>query len=253
MPYTQHQVRYFAEQLLLQRPQQNNLMELYGLVSIIDEQVFGDPEVFREMYVNIGDVELRNRNLRIRLQNLCKRTLRRQVQEYVPYTNRIAILQYYTPSADEEKLYNSVSEYLQRPQLYAFAQGQRVLLTLVARKLLASSSMAIHGTLSTIIERLSLKLNDYKTQLTLGDLDDYDGIEELIDNEANGDGDGATEVLEADCKGIRNEIEELMCYAELAERIKTNTKGDNLLLALKKGFEKNEEIGGAKKAVIFGA
>ena len=237
--------------LLTATPLQNNLMELYGLVSIIDEQVFGDPDVFREMYVNITDVELRNRNLRVRLQNFCKRTLRRQVQEYVPYTNRTAILQDYSPSADEEELYNSVSEYLQRPQLYAFPQGQRQLLTLVARKLLASSSMAIHGTLSTIIERLNLKLNDYHTQLSLDDFDDYDGIEELIDNESNGDDNGATKVLEADYEGIRKEIEELMRYAELAGRIDTNAKGDNLLLALENGFQRNEEIGGARKAVIF--
>jgi len=237
--------------LLTATPLQNNLMELYGLVSLIDEQVFGDPEVFREMYVNVTDIDLRNRNLRIRLQNFCKRTLRRQVQEYVPYTNRIAILQNYTPSADEEALYNSVSDYLQRERLYAFPQGQRQLLMLVARKLLASSSMAIHGTLKTIIERLNIKLDDYKAQLNLSDFDDYDGIEELIDEESNGDYSAATEVLEADCEGIRKEIEELKQYAELAARITTNAKGDNLLLALEKGFVQNEKLGGARKAVIF--
>ncbi len=217
--------------LLTATPLQNNLMELYGLVSIIDEQVFGDPDIFREMYVNVSDNELRNRNLRMRLQNFCKRTLRRQVREYVPYTERIAIMQDYTPSAAEEELYNSVSEYLQRPRLYAFPQGQRQLLTLVARKLLASSSMAIHGTLSTVIERLQLKLDDYQTQLSLGDLDDYDGIDELIDEESNGADAGATETLEADREGIQKEIEELMRYAELAERIDTNAKGDNLIIA----------------------
>jgi SNF2 family DNA or RNA helicase len=236
--------------LLTATPLQSNLMELYGLVSIIDEQVFGDADVFREMYLNISDIEIRNRNLRIRLQNFCKRTLRRQVQEYVPYTNRTAILQDYSPNADEEELYNSVSEYLQRPNLYAFPQGQRQLLILVARKLLASSSKAIHGTLSTIIERLNRKLNDYYTQLRLDDFDDYDGIEELIDDEPHDD-DKATRIMEADCEGIRREIEELIRFAELAERIDTNAKGDNLLLALEKGFEKNEEIGGARKAVIF--
>ena len=237
--------------LLTATPLQNNLMELYGLVSIIDEQVFGDADVFREMYLNVNEVELRNRNLRMRLQNFCKRTLRRQVQEYVPYTNRIAILQEYTPSVDEETLYNNVSAYLQRDRLYAFPQGQRQLLMLVARKLLASSSMAIHGTLSTIVERLNLKLNDYKAQLSPGDFDDYDGIEELIDDEVNGDDNGVPGAVEADCEGIQKEIDELVRYTELAERIDTNAKGDNLLLALDKGFERNEEVGGARKAVIF--
>lgn len=237
--------------LLTATPLQNNLMELYGLVSIIDEQVFGDPEVFREVYINVTNLESRNRNLKVRLQNFCKRTLRRQVAEYVPYTNRTAILQDYTPSHDEEQLYIDVSNYLQRERLHAFPQGQRQLLMLVARKLLASSSMAIHGTLSTIIDRLNLKLNDYQEQLKLTDLDDYDGIEELIDEESNGDDNGATDEMAADYEGIKAEIEELKQYASLAERITTNAKGDNLLTALNRGFEMNERLGGAKKAVIF--
>lgn len=237
--------------LLTATPLQNNLMELYGLVSIIDEQVFGDPEVFREVYVNVTNIESRNRNLKSRLQNLCKRTLRRQVAEYVPYTNRTTITQEYTPNHDEEQLYLDVSNYLQRERLHAFPQGQRQLLMLVARKLLASSSMAIHGTLSTIIDRLNLKLSDYQTQLKLTDLDDYDGIEELIDEESNGDDDGAVNEMAADFEGIKAEIGELQQFAALAERITTNAKGDNLLTALNRGFEKNEQLGGARKVVIF--
>jgi superfamily II DNA or RNA helicase len=237
--------------LLTATPLQNNLMELYGLVSIIDEQVFGDPDVFREVYVNVSNIDNRNRNLKSRLQNFCKRTLRRQVSEYVPYTNRTAILQEYTPSPDEEQLYNDVSNYLQREHLYAFPQGQRQLLTLVARRLLASSSMAIHGTLSTIIERLNLKLNDYQVQLSASDFGDYDGIDELVDEDSTGDDNGAIEEIEADAEEIKKEIAELETYAALAAKIETNAKGDNLITALDKGFEKNEELGGARKAVIF--
>jgi ERCC4-related helicase len=237
--------------LLTATPLQNNLMELYGLVGIIDAHVFGDAATFRDMYVSVRHPATRNSSLRGRLQNICKRTLRRQVREYVPYTERQAITQPYTPSSDEETLYNEVSAYLQRTNLHAFAQGQRQLITLVARKLLASSSMAIHGTLSTIIDRLQLKLTDYQAQLSLSDFDDYDGIDELLDNESNGDDQIASDTLAADCEGIRKEIEELTRYAELAAQITTNAKGDNLLTALNLGFERNEEVGGARKAVIF--
>ncbi len=235
--------------LLTATPLQNNLMELYGLVSLIDEQVFGDPDIFREIYVNVTNTDTRNRNLKLRLQNLCKRTLRRQVTEYVPYTNRTAILQEYNPSPEEEQLYTDVSNYLQREHLHAFPEGQRQLLMLVARKLLASSSMAIHGTLSTIIARLNGKLSDYQVQLNLSDLDDYDGIEDLVDLETNGN--GLSDEATANFDGIKAEIEELSRYATIAERITTNAKGDNLLLALEEGFRRNEEIGGARKAVIF--
>jgi len=237
--------------LLTATPLQNNLMELYGLVSIIDEHVFGSADAFSEMYVRPQNTAIRNMNLRNRLQRICKRTLRSQVQEYVPYTNRFAILQNYTPSTDEETLYNQVSAYLQRDDLHAFPQGQRQLLVLVARKLLASSSKAIHGTLSTVIKRLEEKLTDYTRQLEPTDFDDYDGIEELIDADALSDEDIATETLMEDADGIRKEIEELKGYAQIAERITTNAKGENLLLALEQGFEKNKELGGARKAVIF--
>jgi len=240
--------------LLTATPLQNNLMELYGLVSLIDERVFGSVDVFREMYVNgIADIDLRNQQLKRRLHNFCKRTLREQVEGYVnpPFTSRRAILHEYTPSQAEEELYNNVSEYLQRDNLYGFPQRQRNLLMLVARKLLASSSMAIHGTLSTVIERLNLKLDDYNSLLEPGDFDDYDGVEELIDEESGDDNDGATEEIETDCEAIKKEIEELQRYADLAASITTNAKGDNLLLALEEGFKMNEKLGGKRKAVIF--
>jgi hypothetical protein len=98
MSYTPHQVRFFAEQLMLQRPQDS----IEGLASSMSG-------VKVDL---IADIDLRNQQLKHRLQNFCKRTLRHQVREYVPYTDRIAILQEYTPSQAEEELYNSVSEYL---------------------------------------------------------------------------------------------------------------------------------------------
>jgi len=126
--------------LLTATPLQNNLMELFGLVSIIDEHVFGDARTFRDMYVSVNNETVRNHLLKQRLNQFCKRTLRKQVTEYVRYTNRIAILQSYTPTTDEENLYNFVSEYLREEKLYALPQRQRTLITMVLRKLLASSS-----------------------------------------------------------------------------------------------------------------
>lgn len=117
-------------------------------------------KTFREMYVAVNNAEIRNCNLKKRLHSLCQRTLRSQVTEYVRYTNRILILQEYTPSADEEKLYNFISDYLQTDKLYALPEGQRTLITMVLRKLLASSSFAISGTLNSLIERLNNLLSD---------------------------------------------------------------------------------------------
>lgn len=234
--------------LLTATPLQNNLMELYGLTSIIDEHIFGDAKTFRDMYVSSTNPDIRNRNLRNRLHGVCKRTLRKQVTEYVRYTNRHAILQEYVPSADEEKLYNFISEYLQTDKLYALPEGQRTLITMVLRKLLASSSFAISGTLNSLINRLNDLLKGIESKL---DMSDFDTYEELDDSDSDTEDDVLTADLEHDRAGIIKELERLNEYAELAKSIHSNAKGDNLLLALEEGFNKIEELGGQRKAVIF--
>ena len=51
-----------------------------------------------------------------------------------------------------------VSEYLRRDNLKALPPGQRTLMTLVMRKLLASSSFAIAGALDTLAKRLQVTI-----------------------------------------------------------------------------------------------
>ena len=233
--------------LLTATPLQNNLMELYGLASIIDDHVFGDAKTFREMYVAVSNPDIRNRSLRARLQPFCKRTLRSQVSEYVKYTERIAILQEYAPTPDEERLYNDISDYLQTDKLYALPEGQRNLITMVLRKLLASSSFAIRGTLESLISRLEALLQGIEQEL---DLEDFDAYSEYVDEEETGD-DILTQELERDREAIKAELALLRSFADLAKSITTNSKGENLLTALQKGFDKISELGGQKKAVIF--
>jgi hypothetical protein len=65
--------------LLTATPLQNSLMELYGLVSIIDPHVFGDAASFREKFVRTNDEEQRNTLLKERLKPLCQGEDRDQV------------------------------------------------------------------------------------------------------------------------------------------------------------------------------
>ena len=51
--------------------------------------------------------------------------MRRQVLEYIRFTNRIAITQEFTPNDDEQKLYDLLSDYLQRENLFALPASQR--------------------------------------------------------------------------------------------------------------------------------
>jgi hypothetical protein len=142
--------------LLTATPLQNSLMELFGLISFIDPHIFGSEESFREQFAKRSDglPAGQFQNLRTRIQHICQRTLRRQVTEYIRYTRRISITQDFTPTDAELQLYESVSSYLQKPELFALPKSQRQLITLILRKILASSSFAIAATLGTMIARL---------------------------------------------------------------------------------------------------
>jgi hypothetical protein len=143
--------------LLTATPLQNSLLELYGLVSFIDERVFGDLDSYRVQFGQLKDTST-FAALKQRISPICKRTLRRQVEAYVKYTKRIPLLREFVPGPDEARLYDLVSGYLRRQGLYALPNSQRQLITLVLRKLLASSTFAIAGALDSLIRRLKKTL-----------------------------------------------------------------------------------------------
>ncbi|HRA90485.1 MAG TPA: DEAD/DEAH box helicase, partial [Planctomycetaceae bacterium] len=236
--------------LLTATPLQNSLMELYGLVTFVDEHVFGSEDAFRELYgkkskkLSAGVLA----NLRARLAPICQRTLRKQVVEYVRYTRRIPITEDFTPSRDEQRLYDQVSAYLQKDNLHALPNSQRQLIELVLRKILASSSFAIAATLGTMIERLK-KLEraanevsgEHVVEVVGDDFEQADGLEEewddnnfndVADNGADGNttdtaiNDTATGTEQPAApdpaellKSLRAEAAELMEFKTLAESI----------------------------------
>ena len=245
--------------LLTATPLQNSLMELYGLVSVIDEHLFGDAKSFRAQYSRLADGG-RFDDLKERLAPVCHRTLRRQVVEYVSYTNRVPITQEFLPTAEEQELYDRVSDYLRRPELQALPAGQRTLMVLVMRKLLASSTFAIAGALDSLGRKLQgLLRDDDRTTATLAaQLDEAFGgdFEELPEMADEWGSDEEEEKLprplsEGERSAIASEIDELGAFRDLAVSITENAKGLALLTALQAGFAKAAELGAADKAVIF--
>tara|TARA_R110002124_G_scaffold126278_4_gene285818 strand:- start:9223 stop:12087 length:2865 start_codon:yes stop_codon:yes gene_type:complete len=235
--------------LLTATPLQNSLLELFGLVSFIDEHTFGDLKSFREQFANLSQ-ERTFQILRERLKPVCHRTLRRQVTAYVPYTKRHAILEEFSPTEAEDRLYNLVTEYLQRDNLQALPPSQRSLMTLVLRKLLASSTFAIAGALETISKRLQKRLDEGRPTQSL--VDEIDEDYESLDETAEEWGDDEIEPLtQADQRALESEIAELREFAELATSIHQNAKGKALLKALSVGFAKARELGADEKAIIF--
>lgn len=243
--------------LLTATPLQNSLLELYGLVSIIDDYAFGDLKSFKTQYARITS-DNNYEDLKRRLEPLCKRTLRRQVLEYINYTNRTCITEPFTPDDNEQKLYNLVSEYLQRPKLYALPASQRQLMILILRKLLASSTFAISGTLealATKLENLVIKQNSPEIPLEEAVSNDFEALDEIkdewIDDEEENPIKEEKIYTPEELNDIKNEIADLKEFKNLAASIIENSKGRSLFIALRKGFEKLDELGAKKKAIIF--
>lgn len=238
--------RSFFKILLTATPLQNSLMELYGLVSVIDEHFFGDEGAFRSAYVTGGTAKNALLFLRKRLDSISKRTLRRQVQQagLIKYTERRPLTLSFDPSDDEVQLYTSVSSYLQRPGTIAFGDRPNALVTLVVRKILGSSTFAVSETLAKIIERLKTKARP-----SIESLADYDVIDETAEELA--DEEDETSEVTIDPKKLAAEIAELESYRTLALKIGKNAKGGELVSALPKAMDQIVEKGGKRKAVIF--
>jgi|CXWL01.1.fsa_nt_gi adenine-specific DNA-methyltransferase len=237
--------------LLTATPLQNSLLELYGLVSVVDDRIFGDLKSFREQFANLHSKPTFD-ILKARLQPLCKRTLRRQVLPYVRYTKRLPMMQPFTPGESEDRLYHLVSDYLRRDNLQALPSSQRSLMTLVLRKLLASSSFAIAGALGSMSQRLRerLLLAEGPNPLEEALEEDFEALDEMVEEWEEEE--APPEALtEADRKAIQQEIDDLDGFRKLAVSITHNAKGQALLTALRTAFGKAAELGAAQKAIIF--
>jgi len=239
--------------LLTATPLQNTLMELYGLVSFIDDYLFGDPKSFASQFTN-GDSNFTE--LKARLAPVCKRTLRKDVQEYVQFTKRVSLTIKFRPTDEEHQVYEMISSYLQRASLQALPSSQRSLMTLVLRKLLASSTFAIAGALESLGRKLrerlienadaAKKAEELREELA-GDFEEYDDIQEEWDDEGV-----PSEFLSPDdITAIEDEIAELDAFRTRATAIVENAKGQTVLTALEKGFSEAARNGAAQKAIIF--
>jgi len=238
--------------LLTATPLQNTLLELYGLSTLIDDHIFGDVGAFRAQYMS-GDRDLSE--LKDRLKGFTHRTLRSQVQEYIKYTERKTYTIPFTPSDDEQALYQAISDFLLRENTYAIPQRQRVLTTLILRKLLASSSQAVAGSLQIMKERLVELLNNMKIEhtsesvwieeLVAEDEMDYDFVDENEESEKN------EEIVEINTEKLQKEINEIDRYAKWARSIQIDSKTRALFTAIDTGFTEMAKVGANRKALIF--
>ncbi len=247
--------------LLTATPLQNSLLELYGLTTLIDEYYFSDAPTFRSMYMG-ADANLSD--LRERLNRICARTLRKQVQEYVKYTARQCRTFEFEPSSEEDELYRRVSDLLMRPDSYAVPTEQRHLLALIGRKLLASSTRAVAGTLDALRHRLeAIRDEALKPDAPIRLSDDLDDeyLTEILEEFEDTDEDDAEQAPPTpdappaqrtlDRRKLQNEIDELLRLADVARGIAVDQKTKKLLEALDAGFAAMSTQGARRKALIF--
>lgn len=253
----------FRKVLLTATPLQNSLLELYGLVSIIDDFAFGDLKTYRSRFTRLANDDDFN-ELKERLRPICKRTLRKQVLEYVNYTDRHALVQEFVPTQEEQRLYDLVSAYLQQPTLYALPASQRSLMTLILRKLLASSTYAISGTLDGLAAKLESAAKQAETVDSPPDglaenLEEFDELaDEWEPDEGEQPSDDKPTFTPQQVTEMRGEMAKLREFHALAKSIARNSKGEVLLTALRRGFAAAAEAQQGKneatlqqKALIF--
>ena len=248
----------FPKLLLTATPLQNTLLELYGLVSIIDKYYFGSYPVFKEKYCSPKpDFD----ELKLRLKNICYRNLRKTIQDEgsINFTKRLPLTQFFTPTFLEHKLHEDLSSFLQRPNLVSFKPNCRHLIDITLRKILASSPQAIIETIKKIVDRL-----ESSNLIGLEELDDYDVLDELseeqqeiFDDEHENPDDLKSENTSLEIANLKEiqllseEIQILKNILEYGREIGNHSKSDALLTILNEAFRKVSELGANRKAVIF--
>jgi adenine-specific DNA-methyltransferase len=257
--------------LLTATPIQNSLAELWGLVQYVEPTgtLLGRLPTFREVFCDTGDRSVLPEQaveLKRRLQTVLQRTLRRQAQEFleVPFVERRARVFEYEMSGAEKALYDDVTAWLMREQLFSFSGSQRHLLLILFHRRMASSLEALAVSLRHVAARLRERLGTRgylvadDGELVLRELsDDFEGN---LEPESKEDGDDADPEPPADqeppkvsdtAKGVLAELEEVEEFAARASSLTHDSKARRLLDALRIVRERGEQGSGSGKAVIF--
>ncbi len=230
--------------LLTATPIQNNVMDLYGLTSLIDDNIFGDYQIYREKYYrNYAENLL---ELRDRLSHFVHRTLREQVQPYIRFTKRIPKTFHFTQTPDEIKVYDEIRKLLLNSdeESYLIPSKQKHLLLLILCKLMGSSVHSIVYTLEIMKKRLITLLNTGVDN----------GLDEIITEDVLEDDDSideSEETVKIDVEKLKKEINNLTNIIQLAQKVKVESKYLALRDAMDYGIKFLKELGANEKVLIF--
>ena len=149
-------------------PIQNELTDLYNVVSLLRPGLFGTRDVFHHYFVNNDQETLVNRDeLQDRLNKVMIRNRREDTD--IDFTERTIDTRTFEPTQQERELYQAVSDYVRGS--YSEDQGQKLVLMLLQKEVV-SSPVALKQT----IEK---RLYD---QSELAHADELESILDLIED-----------------------------------------------------------------------
>lgn len=232
--------------LLTATPLQNSLSDLHGLISYIDPRIFGSEKVFNKRYVSSQDYE----SLKQELIPVLYRTLRRDVGKYMDFKKRVCRTVDFKLTPDEARLYTLVNNFLKRPVLYSIPTSNQNLITLVIRKLLASSSFALVETFEVLQARLEKLKEGTKSANAQEGFDFFwEFVEDEIDESDFEEEEDDDAVYQKQL--IQVELDEVHQIIKFAGKITQNAKIIALKTAIQTAFEYQTTHGIPQKVVVF--
>jgi len=137
-------------------PVQNDLTDLYNVVSLLRPGLFGTREQFQRQFVDSQQETLVNReNLRERLDSVMIRN--RRAETDIDFTERTIDTRTFEPTPEERDLYEAVSEYVRAA--YTEDQGQKLVLMLFQKEVV-SSPAALRYTIEDRLDDSQLGYTD---------------------------------------------------------------------------------------------
>lgn len=259
--------------LLTATPIQNNILELWGLSSYIlpeaSKSHLGQFNHFKELFLKNGEVvDEKIPELKQRIANFLVRNLRVNAQDFMKYkfTKRdCRTLNFYMGEVEKE-LYNKISHYFERDDIYAYSTnglidlkddrraGIRNLLKMSYRRRLGSSFFALARSLHGIVERLEkMKAGEWETVIQDTATDDWENDQEDLEKWGMEAEPEETVIpftpSTDDIDHIEREIDEVNGFIAQAEKLEATGKDKSLVTWLKKMFDTPGKFN--EKAVIF--
>jgi len=154
--------------LLTATPVQNNLLELYNLVDLLQPGLLGTWKQFQERYTIDRQSRKLNSIFKDELQTLLSeviiRTTRNEVKE-ITFTERLPNTEILKPSGEEKLLYSKITDAIR--DAYEADDGSNFLALMTYQRLAASSTMSAKGAIKRMLQNKIISNDKYEEMISI--------------------------------------------------------------------------------------